>query len=106
MRSSVSLQQYAASPACSEQKQLALCRPRGRCSRCTAFLAAFFGDVEVGSRVPSGCCTRLKTDIPPQTCRLQGPASLGRNVGLQTSATFTWDSAVDFNVAKKCSQKS
>ena len=27
-------------------------------------MAAFFGDVEVGSRVPSGCCTRLTTDIP------------------------------------------
>merc|ERR1712037_63793 len=37
------------------------------------FWLHFFGDVEVGSRVPSGCCTRLTTDIPPQTCRLQGP---------------------------------
>jgi len=71
--SAFSLQQCAASPSCSEQKQLAQCRPQGQCSRCTAFLAAFSGDVEVGSRVPSGCCTHLKTDIPPQTCRLQGP---------------------------------
>lgn len=72
-RSFVSLQRCAALPACSEQKQLAQCRPQGRCSMCTAFLAAFFGDVEVGNRVPSGCCTHLMTDIPLQTFRLLGP---------------------------------
>lgn len=69
----VSLQQCAASPSCSEQKRLAQCRLQGQCSTCTASLAAFSGDVEVGSKVPSGCCTHLTTDIPPQTCQLQGP---------------------------------
>merc|ERR1719361_2230370 len=49
-----------------------LCRLLGPCSMCTAFLAAFSDGVGACSRVPCGCCTRLKTGTPHQTSQLLG----------------------------------